>query len=279
MPHNVQVNRTFVGLVVAVLVLVAPARAQTKTYIALGDSVGWGYQANDTARGPGDKGYVRPFADWIATRQGGQRPRLINLSIPGETSSSFFDTSEIGYLLNSNYPLILRSSQANTFLSRVTAEIGAGRTITHISFALGGNDMLDLLTSGFLGLPYAQQAATVDQTLLTTDARLVQALTLIRQRVPGALLIVPGYYNPYAAFPNSAEQRIALYALPRLNQLLATRARQFGGLFAPTYADFVGQELVWTWIGDNDIHPRQPGYDAIGRRVILTATKVPSRSP
>ncbi|HRF59272.1 MAG TPA: SGNH/GDSL hydrolase family protein [Fimbriimonadaceae bacterium] len=268
-----------VFVVFVALAATAVVSAQTRTYIALGDSVSWGYQPNDTARGAGDKGFVRPFADWLGTRQGGVRPRVINLSIPGETSSSFFDTTEVGYLLNSNYPLLFRSSQSSTFGSRVTNEFAAGRTITHVTYALGGNDMLDLLTSSFLTLPFAQQTATVDQTLLTTDAKIVQALTLVRQRLPGAILIVPGYYNPYAADPNSAEQRIALYALPRLNLLLATRARQFGCYFAPTYADFLGQELAWTWIGDNDIHPRQAGYDAIGRRVILTATKIPSRAP
>lgn len=259
------------------LTLVATASlisAQSKTYIALGDSVGWGYQPNDTGRGPGDKGYVRPYADWIGTRQGGVRPRLINLSIPGETSSSFFDTSEIGYLLNSNYPIINRKSQANTFIDRATAERNAGRTITHVTYALGGNDMLDLLDSNFLSLPLDQQKAIADQTLVTTDAKVVQALTLIRQQAPGALLVVPGYYNPYAAYPGSPENQIALYALPRLNQVLAARARQFGGWYAPVYGDFVGRELDWTWIGADDIHPRQAGYDAIGRRVILTAIKL-----
>src|SRR5690349_15111490 len=73
------------------VLLLAPAlaNAATKTYIALGDSVASGFQPNDYSRGSGDKGYVRQVADWLGTQQGGVRPVLINLGVPGETSASF----------------------------------------------------------------------------------------------------------------------------------------------------------------------------------------------
>lgn len=252
---------------VALTLLALQSYAQPKTYIALGDSLAWGYQPNDVNRGPGDKGYVKVIADWLATQQG-VRPTLKNLAIPGETSGSFFNTSEIGYLLNSNYPIIGRKSQAELFKTIVAQETSAGRVVSHLSYDLGGNDLLDLLTSQFLALPFAQQQAIADQALATVDSNLVTALTLIRLQVPSATIVVPGYYNPYAAFPGSPEDRISAYALPRLNQVLTARARQFNAGYAETYTGFVGRELAYTWIGENDIHPRNAGYAVIGRLAI-----------
>ncbi|HMS54189.1 MAG TPA: SGNH/GDSL hydrolase family protein [Fimbriimonadaceae bacterium] len=250
------------------LALSAISLAQNKTYIALGDSVGWGYQPGSTSRGNGDKGYVKPYADWLATQQGGTRPTVINLSIPGESTGSFFDTSEIGGFLNSNYPILFRQSQSFTFRSKAAAERNAGRTITHVTVALGANDLLDLQDDSFFALPHSQQTAIVDATLFSAEGRLVSILNLVRQECPTALVKIPGYYNPYGAFPSSPENLIGQYAIPRLNAVLITLAKHFRATFVPVYTDFLGQELALTWIGEDDIHPRNPGYTLYAQKII-----------
>ncbi len=242
--------------------------SQNKTYLALGDSVAWGYQPNDTSRGPGDKGYVKIVADWLTTIQGGTRPKLINLAIPGESTASFYDTSEIGGLLNSNYPVIFRKSQSGLFVDKVNAELASGRQITNVTFALGANDLLDLQTSQFLAMPLDQQKAIVDSTLVAANTKLTQEFTLIRQYCPTSKLTIIGYYNPYGAYPGSAEELISTYAIPKLNALLARQAKHFGGFFQSVYPLFVGNELNLTWIADNDVHPKQSGYNLIGQAVI-----------
>ncbi|MBS1715604.1 MAG: hypothetical protein JST30_14845 [Armatimonadetes bacterium] len=252
----------------AVLAGTVPAFAQTKTYIALGDSVGWGYQPDDTSRGPGDKGYVRPVADWIGTQQGGVRPVVINLSVPGEDSDSFFDTSEIGALLNSNYPVLFRKSQADLFKSKVASELGKGHVITHVTYAMGANDLLELLSSQFLALPFEQQQALADQALATVRSNVGSQFALIRQQCPTAKIVVPGYYNPYGAFPGSPEDRIGRYAIPKLNVILQSLAKRANARFATDYPLFVGQELALTWIGEDDVHPRDAGYGLIATQVI-----------
>ena len=258
-------NRAWIRTAIALAhaALAWPALGQTKTYLALGDSLAWGYQPNDTARSAGDKGYVRRVADWLGTVQG-VRPQVLNLGVPGETASSFFDTSEIGALLNSNYPILFRQSQRDTFIARI-----AGRNITHVTVALGGNDLLELLTADFLALPFDQQTAIVDQVLVTTDARLGQIFSLLRQRLPAVSVAVPCYYDPYGAFPGSPEERISLYAIPRLNRVLANRAKEaFTGSF-DTLQAFKGNELAYTWIGEDDIHARDPGYARIADLAIV----------
>ncbi|MBL8065685.1 MAG: hypothetical protein JNM34_07485 [Chthonomonadaceae bacterium] len=261
---------TRLGMTSLFVLAFAPAFAQQKTYIALGDSLAWGYQPNDLTRGPGDKGYVKLYADWLATKQG-VRPRLINLGVPGETTQSFNDTSEIGALLNSNYPVFGRKSQKNTFVDKVNQETSAGRIITHVTFDIGGNDLLDLLTNQFLALPFETQRAQVDQELALLDIRLATIFSQVRQSLPSAVIVVPGYYNPYAAFPGSPSDKIARYAMPRLNQSLYGRALQYNGLFAETYSAFVGHEATLTWIGQDDIHPNSAGYVAYGLKVVAKA--------
>src|SRR4051812_4210107 len=68
---------------------VARGEDRGRTYIALGDSLAFGV-TNITPVSFGDQGYVKPYADWLATRDDGGRPKVINLAIPGETSDSFF---------------------------------------------------------------------------------------------------------------------------------------------------------------------------------------------
>ncbi len=250
------------------LLLAVASSAQTKTYFALGDSVAFGFQPNDYSRNNGDKGYVKPVADWLGTQQGGVRPTVINLAIPGETSASFFDTSEVGGLLNSNYPLLGRKSQADTFKAKVASELSKGHVPTHVTFAIGANDLLNLETTQFLALPLDEQKAQVDQVIAVIAANAYSEFTLIRQQLPNAVLVVPGYYNPYNAYPGTPVDIISLYAIPRLNSILLVDAFRFGGTFADTYGLFLGHELEWTWIAQNDVHPNDAGYAQIGQLVI-----------
>lgn len=255
-------RRTFVfGL----LSLAALSFGQSRTYLAIGDSVSWGYQPNNVSRSAGDKGFVKLFADWLGT-QYGTRPTVLNLAIPGETSVSYFDTSEIGGLLNSNYPIFFRPSQRNKVDTSVTSELNGGRQIPYVTFALGANDLLGLTDAAFLAQPIAVQQQQADAALATADSRLTTALTHLRSRLPNAVLMMPGYYSP---FPISRpEYPIAQYAIPRLNALIVAKAAQFNGRFAETYSAFVGRENELTWIASDDVHPRDPGYQVIFEQLI-----------
>jgi lysophospholipase L1-like esterase len=237
--------------------------AQPRAYVALGDSLGWGYQPDNLARSAGDKGYVRQTADWLGVQNAGQRPALTNLSVPGETSASFFNTSEFGAFLNSNYPLFGRRSQAQTFLDRVAGHESAGRVVATVTLDIGGNDLLDLLDADFLALPFDQQQALADQAVAAAAPNVRNILSLVRGRVPAAKVVLLGIYNPYGAFPGSAEDRIGRYAIPRLNSMLVGEAKRARAAYAGCYQAFVGNELAFTWIGDGDIHCRDAGYAAM----------------
>jgi hypothetical protein len=83
--------RAIAGLAWVLLTLIAvnPASAES-IYMALGDSIAFG-QTDVIPISTGDQGYVRPFADHLASINGGVRPRVVNLAIPGEKTDKFFN--------------------------------------------------------------------------------------------------------------------------------------------------------------------------------------------
>jgi lysophospholipase L1-like esterase len=68
-----------------------------ETYLALGDSIAFGV-TNVTPVSLGDQGYVRLYADFLATQANGIRPHVVNLAIPGETSAGFFTAVSPSFL-------------------------------------------------------------------------------------------------------------------------------------------------------------------------------------
>lgn len=73
---------------------ISPAQPVAAVYIALGDSITFGETDLEYVPSFGDRGYVGLYADRLASRNGGDRPKVINLAIDGETSASF--TSGVG---------------------------------------------------------------------------------------------------------------------------------------------------------------------------------------
>lgn len=178
-----------------------PAQA-APTYLALGDSFGFGITtyADALATGPtlADQGYVRPFADFLATLNSGVRPNVLNLSIPGETTASFFGGGSVFTPLNRNYAPTFSGTQAQQVGARIAAEHAAGNTVGNVSLQLGGNDLLNLAFSpAFAVLPPASQVAQINALLPTIQANYLGALSLIRTQAPEARIFLVGYFDPF----------------------------------------------------------------------------------
>lgn len=267
----------FCGLLLALLAL-APAQvfAQSRTYLALGDSFGFGYETGAlTEAGNGDRGYVRPYADWLRTRPGFNltRPTVANLSIPGETVGSFFNTSQIGALYNNNYPIFGRTSQSALLGTRVSSELAAGRTISHVSLSLGGNDLLALRDDAtFTSAPLATQQARVTTAMNTMATGLTPVLQRIRTLLPTSELLIVGYFNMFRAVPSSPFFSVSEFALTELNTRLSTSASLFNARFVDLTGPFNGNEGNWSFITANpsgsNVHPNPTGYAQIAQAMI-----------
>ena len=152
------------------IVPTATEAAPLQTYIAIGDSLAFG--ETDFAHNPsyGDRGYVKPFADFLATQDHDRRPEVINLGVDAETSDTFFHGGPKGdgtlsgnpaLQLNLNYPES-STTQNSELLSTIAAEKAAGHNISTVSVNLGANDLfVTLHQPDFLNLTPDQQQARI----------------------------------------------------------------------------------------------------------------------
>ncbi len=271
---------------VGVVMALAASAPAASTYLALGDSLAWGYEkfSLDLTPNAGDQGYVALYADHLGALAG-VRPEVINLGVPQETSDSFFTGGQLGQLLNTNYPGQGVPSQHDLMLQTIADQHALGNTIDHVTMHLGVNDFLSLADGDFLNLPPDQQFG---QVLLVFDSMITNiqaALADLNTLAPEADVMVMGYYDPYALFvdhpeldPSPSGDGVALSAIsadiaPLLNDVLEAVAGEAGATFVPIADLFAGREAELTLIteldrGSPNIHPTQLGYQTIADALI-----------
>ena len=262
------------GLTLASGIAFAQPAPEDATYLAIGDSLAYGFATVfTTPRTFGDRGYVAPFADWLATQNQGVRPAVITTAVPDETTASFFDGPAIGYIYNSNYSLFFPDTQAETVADRVGGQLAEGRTIRWISAQFGANDLLDLADeSGFLNQPVLDQQTQAIAAIGEAITRYESILDSVVASLPEARLIVMGYYNPFPGSPANSLNDLAAFGAPILNTELASMAGRLGATFVPVFDIFVGREAELTFMDtDEDIHPEPLGYQLIAERMIEIA--------
>lgn len=269
-------------ILAAALVLLTsrPAAAGPVDYVALGDSVAFG-QTNVVPTSYGDQGYVKPFADGLGTRAGGDRPRVINLAIPGELTSTFFsgDTPPGWSRAVSNNLNYAHSNQSqdSLFLSTVAAEKAAGRQINYVSFALGSNDFFYAINDpNFFKQPEDKQKAQLTQTFADMQNNYTRTLTQIRNVLPNATLLLLDYYNPYAVLgPDNPLNQLGQGFAALHRQLITSEAAVFNARVVTISAPFVGHEADYTYILSGNVHPNDVGYRVIADQLIATVADTP----
>jgi len=179
-----KVGRLVVCCLAAVLALSAlfatsasakkPPPPQVKTYVALGDSLAFGYSAQlynegwsagDPATGF-ENGYVNNYYKKLA---GHKETTLVNLGCPGETSKSLIGNGTLGKALEGAFgatteapcayqegwnafhkdgtggPLhvsYVGKSQLESALEQIAVAAGSGRPVEHVTINIGANDEL-----------------------------------------------------------------------------------------------------------------------------------------
>lgn len=271
---NPSVARRAAAIIVALLSVLSPAAAQPgATYIALGDSYGFGIttEASYTQFSDGDRGYVSRYADALAAMHAGVRPNVLNLAVTGDTTGSYFDTSETSRIYNTNY---MGQSQMQRFAEAVAAEAAAGRTITTVSCSFVGADLLELVQDPvFPSLPPGEQVTRLLNTLTAAQANYMMILSQVRAALPAADLILVGYPNPFRALMDPAYDLVDI-AVQGANLVVQDMATQFNGRYIDVYSAFYGQEGVYTQILlDPSLlpnpHPTEAGYEVIAGAMVI----------
>jgi acyl-CoA thioesterase I len=234
---------------------------QRGVYLALGDSLAYGVGATDPSR----LGYVRRLFDSFHGTAHGGVSTLVNLSVPGETSTS------------------LRSGKQ---LSDALAAISDPSTdIRVVTLDIGGNDLLALLGPGSPclpdpnGTPCQQALATALSTFASNYAVILAQLTTALAADPGdEKIMVMTYYNhlsgtgsPFEAILDKALLGPDLTincAAPQitwgLNDIIYCVGTQSGAVVVDVYPRFVGKGPTLTHVQEGgDFHPTNAGYAMI----------------
>lgn len=228
------------GLLAALLCAPQAASAQ-KTYIAVGDSLAFGFKSFNPPSsnytpvgGTGFTGYAGLYRQTLQT-QTGQAYSLVNLGIVGETSGSVLAASLHGGTpnsgLNSNYAST-NPSQAALLDSLLT---GPGSTVGVITIQVGANDVLEA----------EEQGQNPALAIAAVQANYNTFLTRIKADEGGAALsnvTIIGYYDPFANLsPTSPYAQLRLLSpglTASLNSVLLNAATQFGARYVDLSAPF-----------------------------------------
>ncbi len=270
------------GLLLSLL-LVAPASAGP-ILVVLGDSSAFG--ETDGSRNPsnGDRGYVRPFADWLANNgpNAGIRPEVLNLAVNGESSTSFFSGTgrggADGQAFNTNYT----GQPAGTAQSdRLHALLGspeqAGR-VKNVVVQLGANDLNAVSAApDFLTISDAERRGRLGAAFAQLQTEYVSILGDVKARFPDADVYMVGYHNPYNGDPSHPFYAVADPAVQGLNQLVWGLSEADGAKYVDVYGISHPNErhrtLIGLWRTDpaNAIHLNDAGYAAVGSALIQEA--------
>jgi lysophospholipase L1-like esterase len=264
---------------VVVAGLVSSAVAQTPyTYLAIGDSVGFGITngASYTQPSNGDRGYVSLYADYLATQNAGLRPTVVNASIFGDDSTSFSNLSNPARALNTNYPPFPGlTTQANFITSTITQAALNGAPVQRVTISLGANDLLGVVQlPGFITLPEATQAALVFGALNTAQTNIGTIYATLRAALPTAEIIAVGYYDPFAILPGNPNPAFTAGAVNALNQIIQASAASIGARYVETASAFLGNEATLTNMlldqttTQPNVHPTAAGYRVIANQII-----------
>jgi lysophospholipase L1-like esterase len=272
-------RRSFIAvLMLSGLAFVQPTPAQNgrsvKTYIALGDSIAFGYSNGPVLPSNGDRGYVGLYADYLASEFDGKRPTVINLAVYGETTTSFFEGVDPSWpyreaTANTNYASEAET-QAAKFLATVASAEAARNQVKVVSFALGANDAFALVTNpAFFFATPEEQFVLLEQMFAEIEANYIAALDMIREELPHAKLLLPNYYNAFDnPFADPAAYAIFEYVALRHDAIVRGLAADYKGKVVDIYSVFQGHALEYTNIALGNIHPTSLGYEVIAQTMI-----------
>lgn len=223
------------------------------TYVALGDSLAFGYQPNLNW----DNGYS---SDFFHDLQSHGVKNYYNFACLGETTVTMVK-GNCPYPLFRKYPYL--GSQLTAALSYLHAHPGQ---VSPITLDIGGNDMMKDVnaTTCTISTSWDTDLATMDANLTQTILpQLVAALTVNGQRTGDLLLM--DYYD---AFQNTCPNSISY--VQELNRHLAQDAAGLA-LLVDVFTPFGGTvtpdphicTLTWMCSSFKDFHTQNVGYNMI----------------
>jgi lysophospholipase L1-like esterase len=270
------------AVLLAAIVLLAPApeagaaKPPQRSYLALGDSLAFGYQqAKFNSLFPNedpaafDTGYVDDFGAFLLKTH--RDVSVVNDGCPGETTDSFIEGPcryQLAFPLHHPYVGGPTSSQLSDALAYLSAHPG---TVSPITIDIGANDALGV-TEGICKMEPACVAAHAPALFAHIATNLHAILADLRGAAPSAKIVVLGLYNPFGMTIAGGDELTA-----GLNEVMRTVAAGAQARFAdplPAFNPPGAQEQPTICLLTNmctplvDIHPTDLGYEMLGNLVL-----------
>lgn len=200
-------------------------------YVALGDSVTFGYQEPQVFPAP-DYGDARTFLGYPEQLGAELHLKVTNLACPGETSASLINTGapslgcENGY--RKAYPLHVRYTGSQ--LAYAVSFLRAHRNVRLVSLMIGANDgfLCQATTSDHCASPSERSALSAK---ISHNVRTILSAIRHRARYRGQIAIVNYYSLDYASASINAVSLL-------INTAQDSAARPFHVEFANGYGTF-----------------------------------------
>jgi len=244
------------------------ASRHSRTYLALGDSVPFGYIGNRPDLYPDPHnlvGYPDRVADDLDLR-------LLNASCPGETTDSFIDAraqsngcenslgSDVGY--RDQFPLHVKYGGSQLHYAVETLEDNP--RVRLVTLQLGANDLFLCVDTGACATPegVAAMAAHV-------QANLDLILSRLRDEgdYRGRIAVVTYYALNY-------DDPVGVAAIQVVDQAMIAAAKAHGAVVADGFGAFRslalaagGSSIAAGLVYPNDVHPTAKGHRLLARAV------------
>jgi lysophospholipase L1-like esterase len=237
-------------------------------YLALGDSIGYGFQTHKALAGLGPEAFDTGYVDLFADRLRDVRPRVtvVNYSCPGESTTSFRVScvwKDTGHRLHDDYS----GAQLDAALAFLRAHPGQ---VSPITLSLNGNDITAFVQACAFDLQCILREAPA--AVARYAARMGAILTQLRAAAPSAEIIVVGAYDPNVGAFAVADPLFTSVNAAQSSAAAAARAR-FADPFpafnpqgdeAAETAAICALTLICT---RNDAHPSDDGYRTLAELV------------
>jgi lysophospholipase L1-like esterase len=250
-----------------------PSAPGNKSFLALGDSVPFGFITNDGFAYVNSNNFIG-YPDWAG---GDLRLDTTNAACPGETTASFISSTGADNgcrAFRASFPLHV--SYASTQLDFATNFLMTHKQTRLVTIGLGSNDV-DLLATSCSDDPTCIQAG-LPQVLATLGANMGNILQSLRKTGFRGVLIVVNYYSPDYTNP------VLTGPVNLLNKTLAEVASANGAVVADAFTAFQNAASSTSAGGNTckagllngyppippllcDVHPSQSGHQLLADTV------------
>jgi lysophospholipase L1-like esterase len=230
-----------------------PGEETPPSYLALGDSVAFGFNPLLDLRTQGVTGYPELLAERLGLP-------VTNLSCPGEASGGFTSPTGADNHCRENRQMFpLHADYEGTQLAAAMEHISAHPETSIVTIDIGANDvfLLDHVCNRDLTCILTGFVTLIDQYNRNLDA----IFDRLRTHYDGPLVALT-IYNPFPV------DTTAQYAIEQINAALATKVNNYGGIVAEGMAAFAAAGngdpckaglLIAMPDGTCDVHPTPEG--------------------